>query len=149
MAIKPYIQYLDDLAKKTLLNICLENGWKDFAIQFIDPLIPIEYQSSLKIDTTKLSQELDEGRIIWSDRWLDDCIRQGWNRNESIIVMIDWLKNNYSDLAVDIISLNLEYLGSRSDFLILEEICDLKDKSPKIQEILERTYWSVYSRVLE
>lgn len=149
MAIKPYIQYLDDLAKRDLFEICLKNGWKDFAIQFIDSLISIEYQYSLKIDTTKLSQELDEGRIIWSDRWLDDCIRQGWNRNESIIVMIDWLKNNYSDLAVDIISSNLEYLGSRSDFLILKEICDLKGKSPKIQEILERTYWSVYSRVLE
>lgn len=149
MAIKPYIQYLDDLAKKTLLNICLENGWKDFAIQFIDPLIPIEYQSSLKIDTTRLSEELQDGRVMWSDRWLDDCIRQGWNRNESIIVMIDWLKNNYSDLAVNIISLNLEYLGSRNDFLTLKGICDLKGTSPKIIKILERTYWSVYSRALE
>lgn len=149
MAIKPYIQYLDDLSKRDLFEICLEKGWKDFAIQFIGPLLQNDRPNYLKIDTTGLSQEVDEGKITWSDRWLDDCIRQGWNKNESITIMIDWLKNNYSDLAVDILSSNLEYLGSRSDFLILKEICDLKGKSPKIQEILERTYWSVYLRTFE
>lgn len=149
MAIKPYIEYLGDLAKRSLFQICLENGWKDFAIQFISPLLPNNCQNYLKIDTTKLSQELDEGRIVWSDRWLEDCIKQGWNRCESIKIMIDWLKNNYSDLAVQIISSNLEYLGSRSDFLILKEICEEKGKSPQIQEILEITYWSVYLRTLE
>lgn len=149
MAIRPYIQYLDDLSKRDLFEICLEKGWKDFAIQFVGPLLPNERPNYLKIDTTRLSQEVDEGKITWSDRWLDDCIRQGWNKNESITIMIDWLKNNYSDLAVDILSSNLEYLGSRNDFLILKEICDLKGKSPKIQEILERTYWSVYLRTFE
>ncbi|MCU4578440.1 ATP-binding protein [Acinetobacter courvalinii] len=149
IAIKPYIQYLSDLAKTDLFEICLKNGWKDFAIQFIDPLLPNDSKYPLKIDTTSLSEELREGRVIWSNRWLDDYIRNGWNRNEPIIVMMDWLKNNYSDLAVDITSSNLEYLGSRSDFLILNEICDLKGKSSKIQEILKRTYWSIYSRTLE
>lgn len=149
MAIKPYIQYLDDFSKRDLFEICLVNGWKDFAIQVIDPLLLNNRMNYLKIDTTKLSKELDEGKITWSDRWLDDCIEQGWTTNESITVMFDWLKNNYSELAVDIISSNLEYLGSRSDFLILKEICDIKDKSPKIQEILERVYWSVYLRTLE
>ncbi|MNI07810.1 hypothetical protein D3C73_608250 [compost metagenome] len=149
MAIKPYIQYLDNLSKRNLFEICLEKGWKDFAKQVIDPLLSNDRPNYLKIDTTKLSQELEKGRVIWSGRWLDDGMRLGWNRNESITIMFDWLKNNYSDLAVDIISSNLEYLGFRSEFLILKEICDLKGKSPKIQEILERTYWSVYLRALE
>ncbi|MDC4281227.1 hypothetical protein OHV30_06745, partial [Acinetobacter baumannii] len=149
MAIKPYIQYLSDLAKRSLFEICLENGWKDFAIQAIDPLLLNNRPNYLKIDTTNLSQEVDEGRVIWSARWLDDCIKQGWDKNESIMTLIDWLKNNYSDLSVDIVSSNLEYLGTRSDFLILKEVCDLKGKSPKIQEILERVYWSVYLRALE
>lgn len=149
MAIKPYIQYLSNSSNRLLFQICLENGWKDFAIQFISPLLSNNCQNYLKIDTTKLSQELNEGRIIWSDRWLYDRINQGWNRCESITIMLDWLKNNYSDLAVDIVSSNLEYLGSRSDFLILKEICDLKGKNPKIQEILERVYWSVYLRTLD
>ncbi|MGQ0745722.1 hypothetical protein ACT4VM_02905 [Acinetobacter baumannii] len=149
VAIKPYIQYLDDVSKLDLFEICLEKGWKDFAIQVIGPLLPNDRPNYLNIDTTILSQELDEGKVFRADRWLDDCIRQGWNKNESITIMFDWLKNNYSDLAVDIISSNLEYLGTRSDFLILKEICNLKGKSPKIQEILERTYWSVYLRALE
>ncbi|MBU3086201.1 ATP-binding protein [Acinetobacter seifertii] len=149
MAIKPYIQYLDDMSKLELFEVCLEKGWKDFAIQVIGPLLPNDRPNYLNIDTTILSQELDEGKVFRADRWLNDCIRQGWNKNESITIMIDWLKNNYSDLAVDIISSNLQYLGTRSDFLILKEICDLKGKNPKIQEILERTYWSVYLRALE
>lgn len=149
LAIKPYIQYFDDLAKMNLYQICLKNGWKNFAQEIIEPLIADDSQYSLKISTKRLSEELQEGRIIWSDRWLHDCVDQGWSIVEAFEVLISWLDTNYCDLAVDIVVSNLEYTGLRQHFLRLNDLCEIKGVNQHIQEILERTYWAIYLRTIE
>lgn len=148
MAIKPYIQYLDDHAKSDLFEICLQNGWKDYAIQFIRPLLPSDCQYSPEINTLKLSKELEEGKIIWSDRWLYDCIKDGWNIEESIDILFNWLENNYCDLALKIVASNLESMGRRNDFFRMEAIVENGGNLVSSQEILERTYWSIFIRTL-
>lgn len=149
LAIKPYIQYFDDLAKMNLYQICLKNGWKNFAQEIIEPLIADDSQYSLKISTKRLSEELQEGKIIWSDRWLHDCVDQGWSIVEAFEVLISWLDTNYCDLAVDIVVSNLEYTGLRQHFLRLNDLCEIKGVNQHIQEILERTYWAIYLRTIE
>lgn len=149
LAIKPYIQYFDDLAKMNLYQICLKNGWKNFAQEIIEPLIADDSKYSLKISTKKLSAELQEGKIIWSGRWLHDCVDQGWSIIEAFEVLISWLDTNYCDLAVDIVVSNLEYTGLRQHFLRLKDLCEIKGVNQHIQELLERTYWAIYLRTIE
>ncbi|MEN8282652.1 ATP-binding protein [Acinetobacter gerneri] len=148
LAIKPYIQYLDDHAKSDLFEICLKNGWKDYAIQFIRPLLSGDCQYSPDINTLKLSKELKECKISWSDRWLYDCIKNGWNLEESIDTLFNWLENNYCDLALKIVASNLESMGSRNDFFRMEVIVENRGNLVSSQEILERTYWSIFIRTL-
>lgn len=148
LAIKPYLQYFSDIARYDLYEICLKKGWKEFAIQFIDPLTLKDNKHSFKIDTTSLTEELQEGRIIWSDRWLHDCLEQGWNLDESIDILLTWLNENYCELSLEIVTSNLETFGTRSDFFRIESIVENNGQLVSSKVILEKCYWSIFFRTL-
>jgi hypothetical protein len=121
----PYFNLFSELSIDHFWNHCNKQGWFEFRRQHLDPLLshPRYTEQLGGVGTIKaLDEFLEKNRLVWMDRWLDDCIEAGTTLDQLMGELSTWLASRASVDALRVVSGALVHVGRGSDLPILSSI---------------------------
>jgi adenylate kinase family enzyme len=155
-AIEPYFEYLDEYFLFECASICLNKNWQD-THQKIKPMIKDEGYRRVVVISVKDLEESYLAETSFDERkasfftwdWINSQKRLGWSHQKIVDTLFDWFEQYQSEQALEVISKPLSESGKRSDYIVLEGILQNMDSLSNKEDVLNKLYFSIYSRSLE
>ncbi|MEZ5529713.1 MAG: hypothetical protein R3E57_07225 [Porticoccaceae bacterium] len=148
IALLPYLAQMSDSCIFSLWEACNERGWFDLRSKHLDERLTKDYSRHLW-SKRQVIEQLDEmlahDRGYWIDHWIDDYINRGVVWSEIFEELMQWLDNNQSEEALNLIADAVVYKGSRSDSLLLEKYIGISEAA---SDVIFDTQYGVKRRTL-
>ena len=145
-ALAPYLHFLPLQEIKKLWDICNEKGWGDLRHEIIDKYMP-EIDPPDWWDSDKMQEVLtgmlDAKYYVLLEHRIDDFLKADVSWASMLTSMSEWLEQQHSLKAVEVVASALIYKGRREDLTILK-CCE--DLGMAALEIIEDTTFAVFRR---
>ncbi|WP_157768788.1 hypothetical protein [Paracidovorax avenae] len=148
----PVMQHLSDGDIVILSATCEKNGWADFRRQHLEPRLgAMPNRSSFltgdPVDLSALDKTLkpEPGVIVSLHRWLENSVRRGMGRGALVKELMQWLRTNHQERAIQIVGGIISAEGTRNELLLFEETAK---QLPDASALLEAVRFDVFRRSL-
>lgn len=147
-ALIPYFDYLSKHCIFSLWEFCNEKEWFELRREYLDSKLSEQYNRFLWNKShvkTQLDDMVAGNNGLWIDFWVDSYIKTGVSWNEIFETLIEWLDNNLSEKALDLVVDAVAHRGSRGDSAVLDKY---KNLSVAANNVIFDTKYRVCRRTL-
>lgn len=148
-ALRPYLTILKEHDIYQLWHVCNRQGWKNFRVENLDPILLSSNGSrierlSIHLDISELDSEL-AGKRTLSYLWFERHLENGVERNSLFDAILGWVDEKESIAALVVAGRIFSSVATRSEY---ERLKETAESIPDSEQLLAAIKFDVYDRIL-
>jgi len=130
-ALLPYLDLISAFDISMLIDVCNAFGWSEFRKAHFDSILLTKINEVNSSKTENQHDQLDrfceKKRLSAFSYWVNDQLKTGLNNEEILDIIFNWVKSKekITDPIIEVALAVVIEIGTRKDFEILKEICEL------------------------